>query len=499
MRISAWTGLAKNTTTTRKLPIFVDGKDPVLGTLNSADLAAVYTPVAVTLGAGATSLSASGRSAILLTGDAGGNSVSSISGGVQGQTLIIEFQDSLVNITNAAAKLMLNEAFYGKQFDTLTLFYDGTRWEEIGRNRHVGTVTAQTLGAGATAIDVTSVPAIGGVKKIRLTGDAGANTINSITGLVNGESLEIAFVDALVTISTTAAKLLGNVNYVSAAHDTMVLTYDGTNVREVSRQQQTGLNGVLGAQTARAATVTTLTATTGVQSAGVARTATADGLTTAVIAAGTRMVDVTSGNSTHLITLPAPVVGNIIDLYVGANGFRLQTNDPATVGLNNTTGGGTYLQIAANSRVIAACVTATNWVVAIITNTGELTLTSATASVGVQCTPVARTATADGTGTGTIAPGTREVAVTSADANHIIILPAPVVGNVINLHVGATGYELRTSNPATISLNNVTGAGVELAVAANTHIQARCVSATAWIATKFDNVGAPAGGGTPDA
>lgn len=30
MRLSAWTGLPKNMTTTRQVPIFVDGKDPVL-------------------------------------------------------------------------------------------------------------------------------------------------------------------------------------------------------------------------------------------------------------------------------------------------------------------------------------------------------------------------------------------------------------------------------------------------------------------------------------
>ena len=261
MRISAWTGLAKNSTTTRKFPIFVDGKDAVLGTLTPADMAAAYTPASVTLGAGATALSASGRSGILLTGDAGGNSITSITGGVSGQTLAIVFQDALVNISTAAAKLEIAERFYAKQYDTLFLYYDGTNWEEIGRIHNSGAPTAITLGVGVAAIDVTSVPAVGHVKKIKLTGDAGANTITSITGLTNGETLEIVFIDALVTITTTAAKLLGNVSYVSAAHDTLTISYDGTTFREVSRQQQTGLNGVLGAQTARAATVTTLQAT----------------------------------------------------------------------------------------------------------------------------------------------------------------------------------------------------------------------------------------------
>jgi len=123
---------------------------------------------------------------------------------------------------------------------------------------------------------------------------------------------------------------------------------------------------------------------------------------------------------------------------------------------------------------------------------------AATFSKGQQSSPVARTATADGSGTGTIAAGTRVVAPTSDDANKIIVLPAPVPGDKITLLPTATGYELRTSNPATISLNNVSGAGKELAVAAATRIEACCESLTAWTATKIDNVGAPSGAGTPD-
>ena len=48
--------------------------------------------------------------------------------------------------------------------------------------------------------------------------------------------------------------------------------------------------------------------------------------------------------------------------------------------------------------------------------------------------------------TGTIAAGTSVVLVDAdSDANHIIILPAPVVGNIITIiENGTTGYELRT-------------------------------------------------------
>lgn len=114
--------------------------------------------------------------------------------------------------------------------------------------------------------------------------------------------------------------------------------------------------------------------------------------------------------------------------------------------------------------------------------TGASTLTGAvTATAGVQSASVARTATADGTGTGTIAAGTAYVTVTSADANNIIILPAPVVGNVIRIAVGATGFELRSSTPASIAINGGTGATAESAIPANTLVTCTCTSATTWI------------------
>ena len=102
---------------------------------------------------------------------------------------------------------------------------------------------------------------------------------------------------------------------------------------------------------------------------------------------------------------------------------------------------------------------------------------------------VARTATADGLTTGTIADGTTFVTVTSADANNIIVLPTPTPGVVVSLLNGATGYELRTSAPATISINGGAGANAESAIGANVLVVARCVSATAWIGTNYSTAG----------
>lgn len=72
------------------------------------------------------------------------------------------------------------------------------------------------------------------------------------------------------------------------------------------------------------------------------------------------------------------------------------------------------------------------------------------------------------------------VTVTSANADHIVILPAPVVGKQLVIDVGATGFELRSSSPTTIAINGGTGSGAESAIAANSTCFLTCISATAW-------------------
>lgn len=116
---------------------------------------------------------------------------------------------------------------------------------------------------------------------------------------------------------------------------------------------------------------------------------------------------------------------------------------------------------------------------------GSLTFTAALAlaAAGFTMSAIARTATAAGTTTGTIADGPmlQFITVTSADANHIVILPTPTPGSIVILGgQGATGYELRTSDPATIGINGGTGASAESAIGVNTLVLMICESATSW-------------------
>lgn len=97
--------------------------------------------------------------------------------------------------------------------------------------------------------------------------------------------------------------------------------------------------------------------------------------------------------------------------------------------------------------------------------------------------------TVAGDGTGQIGANTTFATVTSTDANHIITLPAPVPGRKITLVNGATGYELRSSAPATIGINGGTGANAESAIGASLTVKLECISITNWIGSTVSAAG----------
>lgn len=100
-----------------------------------------------------------------------------------------------------------------------------------------------------------------------------------------------------------------------------------------------------------------------------ARTATADGLTTGLITSPTsaiKFVAVTSGSATDAITLPAAsaaLIGTVIYLTVGANGYELLTPASGNNTINQVDSDGTnQLDVAANTTVRCTCVSATGWI-----------------------------------------------------------------------------------------------------------------------------------------
>jgi len=92
--------------------------------------------------------------------------------------------------------------------------------------------------------------------------------------------------------------------------------------------------------------------------------------------------------------------------------------------------------------------------------------------------------------TGIIPAGASMVTVADgSNADYIVILPTPTPGTIVYLLTSgdATGFELRSSAPATVAINGGSGEGAESAIASTTTmIRCVCVSATLWICNYWD-------------
>jgi len=96
------------------------------------------------------------------------------------------------------------------------------------------------------------------------------------------------------------------------------------------------------------------------------------------------------------------------------------------------------------------------------------------------------TATTDGLTTGILASAPQYVTVTSSAATNKVTLPQAsmlVVGTTITGFIGANGFKLgvSASDSGTVSLNNVSTAGVFAAIPANTFFDVILINPTTWI------------------
>lgn len=91
----------------------------------------------ITLPVGATTFEVVDDTVIVI-GDAGGNTIATITGGVIGQKLSLLFSDALVTITDnnthTSDSIDLGSAFTSADDKTLMLLFDGTSWYETGRS-----------------------------------------------------------------------------------------------------------------------------------------------------------------------------------------------------------------------------------------------------------------------------------------------------------------------------------------------------------------------------
>ena len=123
---------------------------------------------------------------------------------------------------------------------------------------------------------------------------------------------------------------------------------------------------------------------------------------------------------------------------------------------------------------------------------GDSTLTGAlTATAGIQSSSVAVTALAEAS-QATIPAGSAFVTVTiTNDATDVVILPAAVIGNVIDITVPVTGCELQTAVAGSDTINGVDCSGAnEMAMAAGSIYTLKCSKANTWQATGVGTDGA---------
>lgn len=107
--------------------------------------------------------------------------------------------------------------------------------------------------------------------------------------------------------------------------------------------------------------------------AATAVTATADGLTTGLIPAGTQFVSVTSASVNNIITLPAGTVGDVINGWVGANGCEIRTPAGSNATINNVDADGTNeAAIPATSKFTVTLVAADTWILEATTELGAV-------------------------------------------------------------------------------------------------------------------------------
>jgi hypothetical protein len=110
-----------------------------------------------------------------------------------------------------------------------------------------------------------------------------------------------------------------------------------------------------------------------------AATATADGLTTGLLTAEDRAVDVTAANATDRMTLPAIAsvpLNHTIRLSVAANGHRLVTPATSNTKINNVDAdaGAATLTVPANSITLVTKQAADNWIAECFVAAGTRTI-----------------------------------------------------------------------------------------------------------------------------
>ena len=362
---------------------------------------------------------------------------------------------------------------------TLTVTADGAGQDLILRQNgsQNASVEIQSAGTGNDAIWIRSTNAAGSIdidSANNITVDA-ADNISLITNSSDGELILSSSHVAGRAIHIDAQEHAGSILDIDAG----ILDIDATGEADISGSAVniSGSTGIHIGSTSGGINIDSAAATT-LDAVGIALGAGSGELdltTTGLMDINSAALDIdtsgavtidAAGVTSHIAITTAHTEGVAFHLDANANAGSIVDIDAGILDID-VTGAAT---LNANS----------------ITITGPISLAGAvTATIGVQNGRNAVTATDVGV---VIEPGIVTAFVTCDDANKIVILPTPVVGNVINIiEDGSTGYELRTSTPGSIGINGGTASAGESAIAgAITYVKCVCVSTTSWICSQYD-------------
>jgi len=229
--------------------------------------------------------------------------------------------------------------------------------QALNTTAKLGTTSAHDLlvvAGGTTAITVAAadqqVTSAAKITAPSLTLSGASGVVLTMTDTTTPCTLTITMADTTATINTSTAHSL-----VLAANSVTAMTIAST-----------------GIVTHALAAVFTL----GAQVAAVARTATADGLTTGLIALGTSFVAVTAGaDANSIITLPTSApVGTLIRAWVGATGHEIRTTSASNETINNVDADGGAFEAAIPAATLwqAEKVSSTAWTLTAVDELGAV-------------------------------------------------------------------------------------------------------------------------------
>ena len=237
---NVWIGDTANAKNTLGLTANQGAADDEIVSLKSSDVAHTVTDITEADTYGLFKKVGAGPGGLEITGlnDGGITNTALLLRGIQGSndptdtlaTVILRGakQDALNGITtlgNAETVLKVQNS----TTDLITVLGNGNT-SFVGNI--ASTATSVTIAAAATTFAVAS-------NVVNVTGDAGGNTVATITGGTNGQVLVLKFIDALVTITDTAATTANTVNlsaaFTSTANDIMTLVFDGNKWFEMAR------------------------------------------------------------------------------------------------------------------------------------------------------------------------------------------------------------------------------------------------------------------------